>query len=199
LEKPFVKLEVLDFDGCPSHEALMPRLRMLMAPVGVDAPVELRHVESVEAAEPERFLGSPTLRVDSEDVDPTAGERTDFGLKCRLYPSPDGLRGTVPDEFEVPPWPDPGCARCASQLTPTTSTRSLAPCRARFPHATTRRSRSRVSSARVGQLTAAALARAADRTEGEVAGRLSNWPNVERGRNGPRRRVLRPRAAPHGA
>lgn len=96
-----MKLEVLYFDGCPSHEALMPRLRMLMAPVGVDAPVELRHVESVEAAEPERFLGSPTLRVDSEDVDPTAGERTDFGLKCRLYPSPDGFRGTVPDEFVV--------------------------------------------------------------------------------------------------
>lgn len=60
---------------------------------------ELKHVESVEAAERERFLGSPTLRVDGQDVDPTAGERTDFGLKCRLYPSPDGLRGTVPDEF----------------------------------------------------------------------------------------------------
>jgi len=96
-----VKLEVLYFDGCPSHEALMPRLRMLMAQAGVDAPVELRRVESVEAAERERFLGSPTLRVDGQDVDPSAGERTDFGLKCRLYPSPDGLRGTVPDEFVV--------------------------------------------------------------------------------------------------
>jgi hypothetical protein len=96
-----VRLEVLYFDGCPSHEALMPRLRMLMAQVGVDAPVELRHVESVEAAERERFLGSPTVRVDGQDLDPSAVERTDFGLKCRLYPSPDGLRGTVPDEFVV--------------------------------------------------------------------------------------------------
>ena len=96
-----MKLEVLYFDGCPSHEALMPRLRELMAQAGVDAPVELKHVESVEAAEHERFLGSPTLRVDGRDVDPAAGERTDFGLKCRLYPSPDGLRGMVPDEFVV--------------------------------------------------------------------------------------------------
>jgi hypothetical protein len=96
-----VKLEVLYFDGCPSHEALMPRLRMLMAQAGVDAPLELKHVESDEAAERERFLGSPTLRVDGEDVDPSAGERTDFGLKCRLCPSADGLRGTVPDEFVV--------------------------------------------------------------------------------------------------
>jgi hypothetical protein len=72
-----------------------------MAQVGVDARVELKHVGSVEAAVRERFLGSPTLRVNGRDVDPTAGERTDFGLKCRLYPSADGLRGTVPDEFIV--------------------------------------------------------------------------------------------------
>ena len=96
-----VKLEVLFFDGCPSHEGLMPRLRELMAQAGVDAPIELMHVESAEAAERKRFLGSPTLRVNGEDVDPTASGRTDFGLKCRLYPSADGLRGTVPDGFVV--------------------------------------------------------------------------------------------------
>lgn len=96
-----MKLEVLYFDGCPSHEALMPRLRMLMAQAGVDAPIEFRNVASVAAAEREHFLGSPTLRVNGQDVDPTAGERSDFGLKCRLYPSADGLRGKVPDEFVV--------------------------------------------------------------------------------------------------
>ena len=100
-EGALVKLEVLYFDGCPSHEALMPRLRDLMARAGVDAPVELKRVASAEAAERERFLGSPTLRVDGRDVDPGAGERTDFGSKCRLYPSADGLRGMVPDELMV--------------------------------------------------------------------------------------------------
>jgi hypothetical protein len=93
-----VNVEVLYFDGCPSHEALLPRLRELMVQPGVAVPVQLKHVESVEAAERERFLGSPTLRINGTDVDPTASERTDFGLKCRLYPSAEGLRGTVPDE-----------------------------------------------------------------------------------------------------
>jgi len=80
-----MKVEVLYFDGCPSHGALMPKLRELMEEAGVDVPVELRRVESVEAADRERFLGSPTLRIDGQDVDPPASERTDFGLKCRLY------------------------------------------------------------------------------------------------------------------
>lgn len=79
----------------------MPRLRDLMAQLGVHAPIALHRVESVQAAEREHFLGSPTLRIDGRDVDPTASERTDFGLKCRLYPSADGLRGTVPDEFII--------------------------------------------------------------------------------------------------
>ncbi|HEX8976095.1 MAG TPA: hypothetical protein VF781_06235 [Solirubrobacteraceae bacterium] len=92
-----MKVEVLYFDGCPSHEALLPRLRELMAEAGVDAPVELTRVDSPQTAEQQRFLGSPTLRINGEDVEPAASERTDFGLKCRLYPSRDGLRGRVPD------------------------------------------------------------------------------------------------------
>lgn len=96
-----MKVAVLYFDGCPSHEALLPRLRELMAQAGVDEPIELKAVESVEAAERERFLGSPTLRIDGQDVEPAASELTDFGLKCRLYASVDGVRGTVPDELVI--------------------------------------------------------------------------------------------------
>jgi len=94
-----VKVEVLYFHGCPNHDALLPRLRELMVRADVDAPVELTRVESVEAAERERFLGSPTLRVDGRDVDPTAEQRTDFGLKCRLYSTDRGPVGTIPDDL----------------------------------------------------------------------------------------------------
>ena len=94
-----MNIEILHFDGCPSHETLLSRLPELMAQVDVDAPIQLKQIKSVEAAERERFLGSPTLRIDGEDVDPTASERRDFGLKCRLYPTAEGLRGTIPDEL----------------------------------------------------------------------------------------------------
>jgi hypothetical protein len=91
------RIEVLYFDGCLSHEALVRRLPELMEQAGIEADVQYRRIESVEEAERERFLGSPTLRIDGEDVDASAVDRSDFGLKCRLYPSPDGLRGAVPD------------------------------------------------------------------------------------------------------
>ena len=92
-------IELLYFDGCPSHEAFLPRLRELLAQIGVDAPVLQRRVESDAAAQQERFLGSPTVRVDGADVEPGAAQREDYGLKCRLYSTPDGLRGVPADEW----------------------------------------------------------------------------------------------------
>lgn len=72
---------------------------MLIAEEGIHAAVDLRRVESVEAAEGERFLGSPTVRVDGRDVDPDAGARHDFGLTCRLYRSSEGTSGLPPERW----------------------------------------------------------------------------------------------------
>jgi hypothetical protein len=94
-----VEIELLYFDGCPSHAALLPHLRELLARAGVSAPVRERRVESDGAAQRTQFLGSPTLRVNGVDVEPGAGERTDYGLRCRLYASGDGLRGTPRDDW----------------------------------------------------------------------------------------------------
>lgn len=94
-----MKVELLYFGGCPSHEALLPRLRALLEEAGVREGVELRRVESPQAAETERFLGSPTVRVNGRDVEPGAEQRTDVGLKCRLYRTPAGLQGQPPEEW----------------------------------------------------------------------------------------------------
>ena len=91
-----MRIELLYFDGCPGHEALLPRLRAL---AGEAAEVELRRVETPEAAEAERFLGSPTVRVNGRDVDPGAAGRTDFGLTCRLYPAAGDDAHAPPDEW----------------------------------------------------------------------------------------------------
>jgi hypothetical protein len=92
-------VELLYFDGCPHYEALLHRLRELLLRVGAGDRLELRRIPDEPAAQRERFLGSPTVRVDGHDVEPGASERSDFGLICRLYPARDGLRPTPPDEW----------------------------------------------------------------------------------------------------
>ena len=92
-----MKLEVLYFDGCPGHQQLMPALRKLAAAHGL-ALIQ-RRIDSAARAERERFLGSPSVRVDGVDVEPDAHQRTDFGLKCRLYRSPDGQSDRPPQRW----------------------------------------------------------------------------------------------------
>ena len=89
-----MSVELLYFGGCPGYERFLPRLRELVAEAEIAEEVELRRVESSEAAMAERFLGSPIVRVDGIDVEPGAGERDDLGLKCRVYSTPEGLQGT---------------------------------------------------------------------------------------------------------
>lgn len=92
-------VELLYFDGCPHYEAVLARLGDLLRGAGVGARVQLREIPDESAAAREHFLGSPTVRVDGRDVEPAAGERRDFGMKCRLYITGDGLCQTPLDEW----------------------------------------------------------------------------------------------------
>ncbi len=94
-----VKIELLYFDGCAGHDALLARVTAVLAETGTEAELELRRVETEAAARAERFLGSPTLRIDGVDVDPGAAGRSDYGLTCRLYRTPEGPSPTPPDEW----------------------------------------------------------------------------------------------------
>jgi hypothetical protein len=94
-----MRIELLYFDGCPGHAELRDRLPRLLEQAGVDASIEEQLIDSEDSARRERFLGSPTLRVDGHDIDPTAEDRNEYGLRCRLYPTETGLQRTPPDAW----------------------------------------------------------------------------------------------------
>jgi hypothetical protein len=94
-----VRVELLYFDGCPNYEALLPHLERLLRVAEIPVEIALRNVPDEAAARRERFLGSPTIRVDGRDVEPGAEDRNDYALTCRLYRTNAGLRGAPSDEW----------------------------------------------------------------------------------------------------
>ncbi|MDQ6817265.1 MAG: hypothetical protein M3018_07650 [Actinomycetota bacterium] len=79
---------------------LLPRLRELVVEGGGDPDdIVLRTVEMPEASEAAWFLGSPTVRIHGGDVEPGAGDRDDFGLKCRIYRPDEGQTPTPPEDW----------------------------------------------------------------------------------------------------
>jgi hypothetical protein len=90
-----LRVELLYFDGCPNHLVAEEVLKEVMADENVQAPVIRVQVETPESAVSQRFLGSPTIRLNGKDIDP-AGDDGQYSLRCRMYRINGKLSG-VPD------------------------------------------------------------------------------------------------------
>ena len=94
-----MKIEILYFEGCPNHEPAARAVREVLAEIGVEAEIVHINVQDEATAQRVRFPGSPTIRVDGEDVAPPDGD-DQYTLRCRVYPTSSGLTG-VPEKNAI--------------------------------------------------------------------------------------------------
>ncbi len=93
-----MKMEILYFDGCPTYLEAEKTLQGVLEEKDVDAEVELVAVNTDAEAQEFRVPGSPTIRVDGEDLFPVP-ERAEYALGCRMYATPEGLKGSPTAEM----------------------------------------------------------------------------------------------------
>jgi hypothetical protein len=93
-------VELLWWDGCPSHPEALADLERILRDEGVDAEVTRIEILDDEQARRERFPGSPTIRIDGRDIVPP-GEGEPYSLTCRVYRLRDGRISPVPDPEDV--------------------------------------------------------------------------------------------------
>jgi hypothetical protein len=86
-------VELLWFSDCPNHATARRLLEEVIAEVAPGTPI--RDVDATDPVDAERirFPGSPTIRVDGRDIDPTFTDPGDYIPRCRLYRTSAGLRG----------------------------------------------------------------------------------------------------------
>jgi hypothetical protein len=80
-----VKVEILYVADCPSHPAALTLIRDVLAAQGITAEITEVLVSDEQAARKLKFTGSPTIRINGQDV-AQPSERSVFALSCRLYP-----------------------------------------------------------------------------------------------------------------
>jgi hypothetical protein len=95
-----MKVELLWWEGCPSHPEALEQLNGVLREEGVEAHVELVEVESDAQAREQRFPGSPTIRLDGVDAIP-AEPGEPFSLTCRVYRLRDGRISPTPDPEDL--------------------------------------------------------------------------------------------------
>ena len=96
-----MKIEVLYVANCPNHAVALERLREVLSAESFQRHVNEVLVSDAEMAQSLKFPGSPTIRVNGQDVEPQSEKATAFGLMCRLYsdgsgaPSQQRLRAAI--------------------------------------------------------------------------------------------------------
>ena len=93
-------VELLWWEGCPSHPETLADLERILREEGIGAELRRVEIESDEQARREHFPGSPTIRVDGEDIFP-AEEGEPHSLTCRIYRLRDGRVSPTPDPEDL--------------------------------------------------------------------------------------------------
>ena len=92
-----MRVSFLYYEECPSHDLALERLREVMAEEGIPSgEVEVIKVETEEQAHQLRFVGSPTIRVDGQDIDPP--KEPHYALTCRAYRLGDDRISPLPSK-----------------------------------------------------------------------------------------------------
>ncbi len=93
-------VEFLFWEGCPSHPQALAALGEAMSDLGFNpAGITVREIRNESDAKRERFVGSPTIRIDGVDIQRVENEP--YGLTCRVYHRRDGRISPTPDPADV--------------------------------------------------------------------------------------------------
>ena len=86
-----MRVELLYWDGDPDYMRARQNLVEVLTEDAFETTIQMIAVGSEEDAAFLRFPGSPTIRIDGQDIHPE--EADGFGLRLRRYPRDDGDDG----------------------------------------------------------------------------------------------------------
>jgi len=81
-----MKIEVLYFKDCPNYMPTLDRVRAILAQEDISDVVLEIEIKDESTARSVGFPGSPTVRINGEDIEPTMRGSAQIGFACRRYP-----------------------------------------------------------------------------------------------------------------
>lgn len=93
-----MKVQLYWIDKCPSYRRTKDLLAQVLHEQGIEAPIEMIQVRDEAEARLQKFPGSPTIRINGRDLFESS-ESSHFGIQCRVYRTPAGLRGVPTKEM----------------------------------------------------------------------------------------------------
>jgi len=92
METKINNIELMFFEGCPSWKEAHQHLVDILKSQGINIEIILRNIETNKEAVKYQFPGSPTIKVNGNDIFPT--NQTNYSLSCRVYETSQGFKGS---------------------------------------------------------------------------------------------------------
>lgn len=89
-------LELLYLAGCPHHCEAVDLVNSVLEAEGIPAEVRQVLIRNREDADTHSFPGSPTLRVNGQDIERISTNRLSIGFACRTYVVDGKMLGVPP-------------------------------------------------------------------------------------------------------
>ena len=90
------KIEFLYFEGCPSYKEALKNLKKVLAEEHIKLDIEMINIENIEMAEQFSFQGSPSIRIDGNDLE---NRNEGYNYSCRIYTINGEKTGIPSKEF----------------------------------------------------------------------------------------------------
>lgn len=94
-----MRVEVLYVPGCPHHDLSIRKLKSVLAQEKVASTIVEIEVADRSKAESLGFPGSPTIRINGMDIEPSMTTPVADGLSCRTYVAGERLVGVPPADM----------------------------------------------------------------------------------------------------
>ena len=91
-----MKVELFYIAGCPNYREAARLLRETFLECGFRDEVSEIEVTDSAQAQALAFIGSPSIRIGGEDIEPMASQLRHYGLSCRTYLVSGKLVGVPP-------------------------------------------------------------------------------------------------------
>jgi len=86
-----MQIDLLYFDDCPSWESGLENLMAALEAEGLETEIRTVRVADDDEAARLKFLGSPSFQINGVDL--WNEERKHYNLSCRVYSTPQGMKG----------------------------------------------------------------------------------------------------------
>lgn len=94
-----MNIEFLYFDGCPSWKKAFDDLITVKENLGIETEIQMIDIKSEEDVQKYRFLGSPSIRINGQDIEEKIRDDTEYSMRCRVYRDGLMLNGWPPKEL----------------------------------------------------------------------------------------------------